>query len=284
MRLLVVGNAVLDITYDVERLPVPGETLLARSRRAEVGGKGLNQAVVARRAGALVRFLAAVGMDLGGGLVRSRLMTEDIAPDGLHLVDDAPTDESVILVADSGENAIVSTAGASASLPVQDVLAAIDAMASGDLLVMQGNLGRMLTEAALRHADERGLVTLLNPAPVAFAYQGLLELVDIAVVNAVEAATLGPLPTPTVIVTDGPNGAHLLRGEAALHVPAPDMAAVDTSGAGDVVCGVVAAGLAQGLPLPAALRWAVAAASLKVTRAGAFAGLPRAAELESLRP
>jgi ribokinase len=228
--------------------------------------------------------MAAVGMDLGGGLVRTRLMTEDIAPDDLHLVAEAPTDESVILVAHSGENAIVSTAGASGALPVPDVLAAIDAMAAGDLLMMQGNLGRTLTAAALREADERGLVTLLNPAPVAFAYEGLLELADIVVVNAVEAATLAPLSAPTVIVTNGPNGAHLRRGAETLHVPAPPRDAVDSSGAGDVVCGVVAAGLAQGLPLPVALRWAVAAASLKVTRAGAFAGLPRAAELRGLRP
>jgi ribokinase len=241
--------------------------------------------VTAHRAGAEVRFVAAVGRDAAAGLVLERLAAEHIPTDGLHRVE-APTDESLVLVAGgTGENAIVSTAAAARALPLPAAVAAMDGLAPGDLVLLQGNLARELTEAALRRARERRLRTLLNPAPVAFDYTGLFELVDVAVLNAVEAASLRPEAAGAVILTEGAEGARLVvNGRAVLHEPAPPVTAVDTTGAGDVVCGVVTAALAQGLDLAAALRWAVAAAALKVTRQGAFAGLPTAQELERLRP
>jgi ribokinase len=285
LTVLVLGNATVDRTYAVDRLPVPGETLLAAGHVVEVGGKGLNQAVTAHRARAEVRFVAAVGCDAAAGLILERLAAEGISTDGLHRVA-APTDESLVLVAaGTGENAIVSTAAAARALPLPAALAAMDGLAPGDLVLLQGNLTRELTAAALQRARALGLRALLNPAPVAFDYAGLFELVDVAVLNAVEAASLRPEAAGAVILTEGAEGARLvLSGGAVLHEPAAPVAAVDTTGAGDVVCGVIAAGLEQGLELAVALRWAVAAAALKVTRPGAFAGLPTAQELERLRP
>lgn len=285
MTILALGNATVDVTLAVDRLPAPGETLLARRRTAEVGGKGLNQAVVAHRAGAETRFVAAVGQDAAGDLILARLAEEGMATGLIHRVA-APTDESLVLVAaDTGENAIVSTAMAAHALPTAAALAALDGLGPGDVLLLQGNLGRDLTAAALRGARARGLRTLLNPAPVAFDYAGLFELVDVAVLNEVEAAALRPEAAGAVALTEGPKGARLARaGATVLQVSAPAVAAVDTTGAGDVVCGVLAAALARGIGLEAGLRWAVAAAALKVTRHGAYRGLPTAAELERLRP
>lgn len=283
MRLLVLGNAVVDSSFAVPRLPVPGETVLASSKRTDVGGKGLNQAVTAARAGAVTRLVAAIGADAAGALIRERLAAAGMATDGLYPTE-AATDESIVLVAQAGENVIVSTTAAAASLPLERALAEIDTLTPGDLLLLQGNLGRALTQAALRQAKSRGLRAMINPAPIAFDYTGLLELADIVVLNDVEAAAIGPVAAPTVILTEGARGARLICEGREQHLPAPVVVAVDTTGAGDVVCGVVAAGVALGLPIEAALRWAVAAAALKVTRAGAFAGLPTAAELRGLRP
>lgn len=110
------------------------------------------------------------------------------------------------------------------------------------------------------------------------------ELVDLVVLNAVEAAALAPVPCALAVVTEGPAGARLIRAGETRRVPAPASAAVDSTGAGDVVCGVLAAGLEQGLAPEPALLWAMAAAAAKVARAGTLAALPGAAELRRLRP
>ncbi len=283
MRLLVLGNAVVDHVYRVGHLPAPGETVLAGGKHVDVGGKGLNQAVVAKRAGASARLVAAIGHDHQGQLVATRVAAEGLDPDIL-VVTGSPTDESIVLVAPDAENVIVSTAAAAAELPQARALAEIATLAAGDLLLLQGNLSAALTMAALRRARDGGVRTMLNLAPVAFAPEPALQLADIAVMNTVEAAAVGTHAAPTMILTEGAQGARLRRGTHVTQVPAPSVQAVDTTGAGDVVCGVVAAGLVLGLAIEAALRWAVAAAALTVTRHGAFASLPSAAELQSLRP
>lgn len=283
MRLLVLGNAVIDLAYFIEHLPMPGETVLAATKHVDVGGKGLNQAVAAARAGAPTRLVAAIGGDRHGELIRAKLAAEGLATDGLQ-VTGSPSDESIVLVTPIGENVIVSTAAAARGLSIERAAAEIDALAPGDLLLLQGNQTESLTRAALLAAQRHGIRTMLNPSPLAFDYGGLLDMVDIAVVNAGEAAALGAMGANAVIVTDGARGARLCAAGRVDHVPAPSVMAVDTTGAGDVVCGVVAAGVVLGLPLVEALRWAMAAAACKVTRRGAFAGIPTAAEMWTLRP
>ena len=156
-------------------------------------------------------------------------------------------------------------AATAARLPLAHVVTAIDALAAGDLLLLQGNLSRAVTETALALARQRRVVTMLNPSPIAFDYAGLFQWADIAIVNMVEAAALGPIGAGTVILTEGAHGARLLTAGRGSRVPAPAVAAVDTTGAGDVVCGVVAAGLTLGLAIEPALCWAMAAAARKVT-------------------
>lgn len=294
MSVLVVGNAVLDLAYAVERLPLPGETVVARSKRVEAGGKALNQAVAARRAGAEVRFCGPLAEDAGAEAVRRRLVAEGLSLD-LVWRHTGPTDESLILVAATGETAIVSTAGTAHPMAVEAGLAAIDRLGPGDLLVIQGNLERVTSERSLAKARKRGARTLLNPSPVAFDHQGLWPLVDIVVANAVEAAqlmgenghaaaeALARAGVAIAVVTQGAEGAWLAEAGRAERVRAPSVAAVDTTGAGDVLVGVLAAGLDQGLSPRTALRWAVAAASLSVTRDGTITAFPTQEELTRLR-
>jgi ribokinase len=190
LKVLVVGNAVLDIAYEVEALPTTGQTLLARTRRATPGGKGLNQAILARRAGADVDFWAVVGEDAAGATILACLRSERLGLDGLTSWS-GPTDESVVVVADSGENLIVSTAHASRALSVWMAKRAVAGLGRGDLVLLQGNLTAEVTRSCLEEARRRSCMTILNPAPVAFDYTDLWPLVDIGIANEVETRVLG---------------------------------------------------------------------------------------------
>jgi ribokinase len=176
-----------------------------------------------------------------------------------------------------------------------DVLAGL---ARGDVLVVQGNLSREVTGMCLARARAAGATTILNPAPIAFDYTGLWPMVDIAILNQIEAQTLTREVeidaaiavlcghgASRVVLTLGPEGALVREGPGLpQRVPAPAVTAVDTTGAGDVVAGVVAAGIDRGLPLMPVVRWAVAAASQKVTRRRTSFAFPTRAELAALAP
>jgi ribokinase len=295
LTVVIVGNAVVDVAYQVERLPGSGETVLARERTVDVGGKGLNQAIIAYRAGAEVRFCAALGRDPAAGVIRACLEAEGLSTAWLVSVPCA-TDESIVYIARSGQNCIVSTDQAARHLAPAHTIGVLAGVASGDVLLLQGNLSREVTGMCLARAHAAEATTILNQAPIAFDYAGLWPMVDIAILNQIEAQTLtGEVEMDAaaavlrsrgagkVVLTIGPEGAlvHEDLGPPQ-NVPAPAVLAVDTTGAGDVLAGVVAAGIDRGLPLMPAVRWAVAAASQKVTRRGTCSGFPTSDELAAL--
>jgi ribokinase len=297
LTVLVVGNAVVDVAYQVERLPRSGETVLARKRTVDVGGKGLNQATIAHRAGAEVRFCAGLGRDPAARVIRASLEAEGLSTEWLVSVPCA-SDESFVYVARSGENCIVSTDEAARHLAPADTEGVLVDVVPGDVLLLQGNLSREVTYMCLKRAHAAEATTILNPAPIAFDYADLWPLVNVVILNQIEAQTLvGQVETDAatavlrsrgagkVVLTLGPEGA-LVHEELGppQHVPAPAVIAVDTTGAGDVLAGVVAAGIDRGLPLMPAVRWAVAAASHKVTRHGTCSGFPTSDELAALAP
>jgi ribokinase len=269
--------------------------VLARGRSVDAGGKGLNQAIVARRAGAEVRFCASVGRDPAAAIIRARLEADGLNAGWLVAVPGA-TDESIVYVARSGENCIVSTDAAAKQLALADVEDVLIGLSPGHVLLMQGNLSREVTGACLARARAAEATTILNPAPIDFDYTGLWPLVDIAILNQIEARMLtGEAGIDTasevlrsrgvgkVVLTLGSQGALVREGQGRpQRVPAPGVIAVDTTGAGDVLAGVVAAGIDRGLSLLPAVRWAVAAASHKVTRPGTSSGFPTSVELAAL--
>ena len=258
MSVLVVGNAVLDICYRVPRLPRPGETLLATARSLDVGGKGLNQAIAARRAGASVGLVAPVGRDAAAERIRAVLVGEGLDP-GLLVATDAPTDESVIWVADDGENAIVSTMVAAECLSPANVTA-VSTLGGADTLLLHGGIPVATTARCLELARDRGARVVVNTAPLVPGAELLVPVADVLVVNAGEA-----------------------RGLSNEEEPAAAAEAMDTTGAGDVFTGVLVAALDAGGELREAVAWAARAASLKVARRGTVAGFPTAAELAALR-
>jgi len=295
MAVVVIGNATVDLSYEVPRLPVPGETLLAGAKLVDAGGKGLNQAIVARRAGADVVFCAALGRDAQAAVALERLRCEGLSAGHLARLPVA-TDESLIFLARSGENTIVSTAAAAQNLAPEMVAAILDRLGPADLVLMQGNLTLETTSFCLRRARAAGACTLLNAAPIAFDYTRLWPEVDVAIVNQVESRVLTGNADPSaaarvlrqagvgvVVTTLGHDGARMVDQAGECVAPAPDIEALDTTGAGDVFCGVLAAALASRMERAAALRWAVSAASLSVGRRGTASSFPTREELARLR-
>jgi ribokinase len=278
---VVVGSANVDHVLRVTTIPAPGETVLASAASTVLGGKGENQAIAAARCGAATTFVAAVGRDALGDSVLAGLAAEGIDTTLVRRVDE-PTGTAFIAVDDSGENTIIVNAGANASL-TDLTKADAAAIAAASVLVVQLEIPLETVEAALRVAKGAGTTTVLNGAPIRSLSDDLLRRVDVLVVNEHEAAHLvagRPIPelttlAPTVIVTLGADGAQLhRRGLDALSIAAPSIAAVDATGAGDTFCGALAAELAAGSGLEAAMRFAIVAASLSVERAGAVPSIP----------
>ncbi len=286
-ELFVLGNASIDVTLNVPRLPAPGETLMARGIVRAPGGKGLNQAVVAARAGARVRFCAPVGREPEVALLHAAMAREPFADLRLILAEQ-PTDLSTLIVAEGGENCIISTGDCAEALTPYIAKTFARPLRAQDWLLVQGNLSEAATWAALSLARN----VVFNTAPIRWISRRILAASTVVVANQVEAAEITGLTDPheavaalggTIgIVTLGAAGCLLAEGGRTRHIPAPAVTAVDTTGAGDAFCGTLAAALATGVPIDIAIADAQQAAALSVTRPGCYGALPSAAELQSL--
>ena len=291
-QVLVLGNATLDVIQRVARLPLPGETVLAQGLTRCAGGKGLNQAVAASRTGAATRLAAPAGRDADAAFVAAALRGET-GLDAHWLLCDAPTDMSAIWVATGGENVIVSSAECARSVSTDQAHDLCDTLTAGDVLLMQGNLSFAATRSAALAAQARGATRILNTAPIAWDMRPILGLFDIVIANEGEAELLArgsPSPAaafrdsgvPIAIITRGARGALIIRDGGETMVDAPEVAAIDSSGAGDVFAGTLAGLLANGAMLSTAVRLAVNAASLSVTRPNTTPSFPSRAEITAL--
>ncbi|MBN9086765.1 MAG: hypothetical protein J0J01_07645 [Reyranella sp.] len=279
-RVVVIGNAGLDLRLGVPRLPLPGETLIGTEGARAPGGKGLNQAVVAARCGSRVRFCAPLGSDTAqANEVEGWLSREPF--DGLVLPRlPHSTDFSLLMVLPDGENSIVSTSACSLALGFAAAEPALGDVGAGDVVLLQGNLSLDVTAAILAAARRRGATTIFNPAPFWPGAERLPVQCSLVIANRVEAQALGPsiADAAVAIVTLGAYGCRF----AGRVFPAERVAAVDTTGCGDVFCGTMAAALARGLAIEPAIGVAQKAAALTAIRAGAFDALPSREELAAL--
>lgn len=287
----VLGNAGIDLALTLAHLARPGETAVATGGVRAPGGKGLNQAVVAARAGARVRFCAPIGDDPEAGFVARSLAAEPLAELRL-LRRPGATDLSVVMVAGDGENSIVSLCHCADTLAESEAAAFAGGMAPADWLLLQGNLTAAATFAAMEAAGGR---VMLNAAPLRWPVARMLSSCDVVVVNQGEAESVTGLAEPgaaamrlraqgcdAAVVTLGAEGCVWADADGLGRLPAVAVRPLDTTGAGDAFCGMLAARLACGMPLPDALATAQRAAALSVTRFGAYAALPTAAELRGV--
>jgi ribokinase len=325
-RVAVVGSANVDLVVDVPRHPAGGETILGGDLRRTPGGKGANQAVAAARAGgADTTFVGALGRDESAELLLASLDGAGVRTDVVERVD-APSGTALITVSPDGENAIVVAPGANSWVRVGAAQAERIAVADVVLAQLEIPLDTVLAAARARRA---GALLVLNAAPSRELPDELWEQLDVLVVNEHEAADLvggpgssgggGPAPSgtatpealatallervPAVVVTLGAQGSLVApRAEPSVRVPAAQVKAVDTTGAGDTYCGVLAAALARTVEcwtlapqtgvegaksqhsteLVDAARVAGAAGALAVTRVGAQDAVPDAAAVAAL--
>lgn len=282
---MVLGSANLDFVVRQPRIPEPGETMFGSSFTTVAGGKGLNQAIAAARAGGHVRFSGAVGRDPFGTQLRDVLVADGVDVDLLVDVD-APTGTAHISVLDSGENSIVVVPGANHVVRTLDD-ATRSALSTVGYVVAQLERPLPLVEQAFAVARDAGIQTVLTPAPVQALSPALLAMTDMLVPNAGEACALAGtddeaeaavrLSTQVglVIMTRGSRGALVARAGTIEHEIAPRrVTAVDTTGAGDTFVGVLVARLSLGADLPTALAAATVGASIAVTRPGASTSMP----------
>ncbi len=274
---MVVGNACLDVTYHLDRLPKPGETLIAQAVATDLGGKGLNQAVAARRAGADVRLISALGDDATAARIRAVLAAEGIGTQGL-ITHAGASDDSLLLLDRAGENIIVSNTKQAQSLRPIEI-----ALGLADLVLLQGNLSEATTLHAIRLARQAGMRVAINPSPLQDWFKSLPQ-VDLIIANQVEADALSPNAAALSVTTLGEKGCRLNSvGGPEILVPAPKVEAIAAGGAGDVFAGTfITEWLATGSPERAA-RLAVLAASDKATRHGTLSAFPDRAAIDAMR-
>ncbi len=291
----VFGSTNLDQVGTVPRLPKPGETVAGGAFSMAAGGKGANQALAARRAGASVRHVGAVGRDAFADLALELLVKDGVDLSGLRKVD-APTGIAMIFVDAHGENVIAILPGANALVTAADAEAALGNLPPGAIVVLQQEIPQAATERALDIARERSLVSILNTAPFLDTTPAIAAKATILIANETEFALLcGGRTEPldalmadwakthnqTLIVTLGGEGARATTPEGFIHAPALKITPVDTVGAGDTFCGYLAAGLDSGLGLEAAMRRAAKAASLACLKPGAQPAIPYANEVDA---
>jgi ribokinase len=314
-RVIVVGSINIDLVVTAERLPRPGETVTGGTFARHHGGKGGNQAVAAARMGAPTVFIGAVGDDEFGTSAVSALEAEGVDTSQVRRLEGQATGVALILVGEVGENLISVASGANLDVGLGEVREAFDRLHpdASDVVLVGHEIRTAAAREALALGRAAGATTIFNPAPPGGLDRATFGLADVLTPNRQELAALvvaegrrvgrslvadepaamaQALLAPNsqgsgpgaLLVSLGRAGALLVRpGSSVIDLPAPRVAAVDTTGAGDTLNGALAAGLAAVRSLEEAAERAVGAASLSTAIAGAREGMPTARELESGR-
>lgn len=298
-RLLVMGSANVDITLEMERVPLGGECLMARSVRRQIGGKGVNQAVAAARLQTPVTFVGKVGHDEDGQAVE-RLLKAEGAETCLLRSSSQPTGTAYILLEENHQNRIIVHGGANQDYTNQDVDRIKELIDEHDAFLLQLETSMEAIRVLIDYAVEQGKRVIVDAGP---ALPGLLPMfrgVDVISPNETELATLTGIDETSeeaqtaacrmlleagakaVLLKRGDKGSLWLTEEEHWVIPAcPGVAAVDTTGAGDAFTAAFANRMVQGASVSEALTLATAAGAAAVTRMGAMASMPH---MEALMP
>ncbi|GAP14955.1 ribokinase [Longilinea arvoryzae] len=298
----VIGSLNIDLVARSSRIPRAGETLSGTDFNIIPGGKGANQAVAARRAGAPTRMIGCVGEDIFADTLRNSLKDAGVDVSGIHAIAGHPTGTAVILVDDAGENRILIIPGTNGLVSITMVDDAWPSLAQTSMILLQHEIPLETVRHIIERAHHEGIPVMLNAAPFYPIPESTLQQLDVLVINETEASSLCDFPVidpksafdaagtlqkngpRTVIITLGPMGSVLVSPEFNLYQPGFPVRVVDTTAAGDTFVGGYAAALWEGKDIPDALQYAAAAATLAVTRLGAQSSIPDKREvIESMK-
>ncbi len=297
-RICVIGSANVDLTFRTPRFPLAGETIKGHALHQGLGGKGANQAVAAARLGADVSLVACVGDDAFGVEAIRQYQADGI--DTLHIRNIAgqPTGTAAIIVDDKAENSIIVIPGANALLSSADVQLASSSIAQADAVLCQLETPLAATLESFRIARAAGKLTVLTPAPATELPDAMLALCDVCVLNRHEMELLVGRPVHTledahvaaqllrnrgvksIAMTMGSDGAFIVDESVARHVPAMQVEAIDTTGAGDAFAAALSVFLCEGCSLHEAALQATVVSAITVTRLGTHASFPQRSEVE----
>ncbi len=283
----------------VTSIPAEGESVLGSGFEEPLdGAKATNQAVCAARLGAAVRFITVLGNDERGKRWRAFFDREGLDMRWATTVE-KPTDVGFVLIGPNGASACATALEANLELDRERLAGLADAFESCSIVLCQLEASQEAAVAAFRAARERGVLTVLNPSPAADLARELIEFTDVLVANESESARLLGMaagtwelarglrrayPGCSVIVTAGERGAYVCDSHGGeLHVAAPEVKAVDTTGAGDAFLGSLAVRIQSGDRLDDAVRYAVLAASRSVTLPGSLPSYGTEADLDAWR-
>lgn len=302
-EIAIFGSINMDLVSEVERFPLPGETVTAKGFRRFPGGKGANQAVAAARLGGKAAMFGMVGDDPFAEELLASLKMSGVEVDQVRRLQGISSGIAVILVDEHGENMITINAGANGMIDQAYVEQVLPAISKARVLLLQMEVPPEAISQLLQELPLENPLVILDPAPTRnIPRLTNLERVDILTPNLTELAALTGIEVKSedqlkqallqlmarshlerVVCKAGAQGSYLMGGEGQLiHFPAFEVEVVDTTAAGDAFNGGLGVALARGMELERAIVYANAAGALAVTRKGAQPAMPTAMEVERL--
>ena len=287
MKIINFGSLNIDKVCSVEEFVQPGETIMATGYSVNAGGKGLNQSVAAARAGAQVLHAGAVGSD---GLFLKEILADAGADVSCLRVMDTESGCAFIEVNSKGQNRIIVSAGTNRMYTEEYIKNVLEKAEAGDFVLLQNEIN--MVGEIIRLSHEKGCRVVFNASPIPGKPEELpLELVDIFMVNELEAAALAgtsaegdfrdilkalqkKYPKAAIVMTLGKDGVLYGYKEEFYSHPIFKVNAVDTTAAGDTFCGYFLAALCAGKSVEMALREASAASAMAVSAKGAAPSIP----------
>lgn len=289
MKIINIGSLNIDYVYEVDSFVKKGETKLSNKLNIYSGGKGLNQSIALKRAGAEVYHGGLIGKD--GSFLKELLEKEKVNTDFISIVN-SPSGHAIIQVDESGDNCILLHGGANQLFTEEIVDSILENFNKGDYLLLQNEINLM--EYIINKASEKGLIIVLNPSPINSKLKSYpLDKVDIFILNEVEGKELtnkekeedilneliSKYPKAQFVLTLGEKGVRYGFKDERIEVNAKQVKAVDTTAAGDTFTGYYLASMLSGKSVQEALETATVASSITVTREGAANSIPYMKEI-----